>query len=601
MSNKIIGLIISAMDSESSIELYKGIRDEAQKNGYTTEGFVIYPSTASSKVYNEGEYSIYDYVDFSKFDAVIASLNTIADVKVRKQLADKIVASNIPVVSIDYDLANSYMIRNDNYDSVKAMLHYLVEYYGKTKINYISGPMENKESQQRYMAYMDGMAECGLSTEQRVFEGSFFVQDGQNALRFFESNPVSWDFDAIMCGNDMAAISVFAELKKRNISVPEDVIITGYDNVNEVMFSPILSIGRDNYGTGVKAIEILRKHWAGEEVPKVTYAHAYFDKAKKNNGKFFEERVNNLFETSLAEKMVHANIRSFVEESSQCNSFEEYLTVIKKFVRKINPKCFCLSIMKEYCELFNIETNQQDILEKVIVYENGNFLDKAMINEDRSDSIRGQELNSPIHFLENKFGYISFSDSYFPLMPLMYWDWIMGLNHTMNNVYRDLLKREMYMKDGLTGVYNRSGYDHYSEVLVQKSLREQRDICVVFVDLNGLKTINDHYGHESGDVAICALASILKKYNSPSVKVFRYGGDEFVVLAMGYSLDQVMKVGEKLKKDLQLYRQENNIRFNLSASVGYCVRSYDSDEDIETYVKNADERMYEQKRAQKLK
>ncbi|MEE1304780.1 MAG: hypothetical protein U0K68_06485 [Agathobacter sp.] len=140
MSNKIIGLAISAMDSESSIELYKGIRDEAQKNGYATEGFVIYPSTASSKEYNQGEFSIYDFVDFSKFDAVIASLNTIADVKVRRKLADKITGSNVPVVSIDYDLENSYVIRNDNYDSVKAMLHYLVEFHGKTKINYSTFP-----------------------------------------------------------------------------------------------------------------------------------------------------------------------------------------------------------------------------------------------------------------------------------------------------------------------------------------------------------------------------------------------------------------------------------------------------------------------------
>lgn len=599
MSNKIIGLAISAMDSESSIELYKGIRDEAQKNGYATEGFVIYPSTASSKEYNQGEFSIYDFVDFSKFDAVIASLNTIADVKVRRKLADKITGSNVPVVSIDYDLENSYVIRNDNYDSVKAMLHYLVEFHGKTKINYISGPMENEESQQRYKAYMDGMAECGLSSEQRVFEGAFFVQDGQNALRFFESNPVSWEFDAIMCGNDMAAISVFSELKKRNISVPDEVIVTGYDNVNEIMFSPILSIGRDNYGTGVKAIEILRKHWAGEEVPKVTYGSAYFDKSKKNKGKLFEERANNLFETSLAEKMVHANIRSFVEESSQCNSFEEYLTVIKKFVRKINPKGFHLSIMEEYCELFNIETNQDGVLNNEITYVNGKFVSRQSDKGKRSDVSTGHVLSSPIHFLNNKFGVVSFSDSYFPLMPVMYWDWIMALNYTMNNVYRYLLKREMYMKDGLTGVYNRSGYEHYSEIFVQRSLREKRDISIVFVDLNGLKKINDEYGHESGDVAICALASIVNRYSSPTVKVFRYGGDEFVILAMGYSQEQVQEAGKKLEKDLQLYREEHNIKFNLSASVGYCVRPYDSNEDIESYVGKADARMYEQKRAQK--
>jgi len=91
-------------------------------------------------------------------------------------------------------------------------------------------------------------------------------------------------------------------------------------------------------------------------------------------------------------------------------------------------------------------------------------------------------------------------------------------------------KNDLALKDALTGVYNRNGYDERTQELFARWKRSGAPLSLVFVDCNRFKQINDTYGHAAGDVVLIKVADTLMERSRASDVVCRYGGDEFVIL-----------------------------------------------------------------------
>jgi diguanylate cyclase len=99
---------------------------------------------------------------------------------------------------------------------------------------------------------------------------------------------------------------------------------------------------------------------------------------------------------------------------------------------------------------------------------------------------------------------------------------------SLRNEIRD--KSDLALKDVLTGVYNRAGYEERAREFYARWRRSGSDLAVVFIDCNRFKEINDTYGHGAGDLVLSKVAEILSGRARATDVVCRYGGDEFVVL-----------------------------------------------------------------------
>ena len=136
------------------------------------------------------------------------------------------------------------------------------------------------------------------------------------------------------------------------------------------------------------------------------------------------------------------------------------------------------------------------------------------------------------------------------------------------------------MNDHLTGVMNRTGL----QSLLANQYRD-KPLAVIAVDINGLKEANDTYGHDAGDQMIVSVASCLSSVFGPK-RVFRTGGDEFLVIQQDFTEDECREGIQRLR-DLMA-------ESNVSAAVGYAYSScYDSD--FAEMKASADKRMYEDK------
>ena len=149
--------------------------------------------------------------------------------------------------------------------------------------------------------------------------------------------------------------------------------------------------------------------------------------------------------------------------------------------------------------------------------------------------------------------------------------------------------------DELTGLLNRNaGKNHLSEVL--SSLKEDGLCTVALCDLNGLKWVNDTYGHKVGDAVLVHTADVLRRLFRDDF-VARLGGDEFLVVRLGKcSMDQMEQEAEAFLKEMRTAFLAAEQTVSLSASVGIA-QSSDSMVDIDALLQRSDQALYQAKKA----
>ncbi|HEY0347273.1 MAG TPA: diguanylate cyclase [Pyrinomonadaceae bacterium] len=150
--------------------------------------------------------------------------------------------------------------------------------------------------------------------------------------------------------------------------------------------------------------------------------------------------------------------------------------------------------------------------------------------------------------------------------------------------------------DELTGLYNRRGFLAVTEQHVAAIRRDKKVPIVVYADLDGLKEINDSFGHHEGDRALAGAAEILKETFRSSDILARLGGDEFIVLAAITQDESAELLTRRLQEQFAISNTLNGRSYDLSVSVGVAHFGDDDRYSIEELMAQADHAMYEDKR-----
>jgi diguanylate cyclase (GGDEF)-like protein/PAS domain S-box-containing protein len=163
----------------------------------------------------------------------------------------------------------------------------------------------------------------------------------------------------------------------------------------------------------------------------------------------------------------------------------------------------------------------------------------------------------------------------------------------------DALK-SLSLVDELTGLYNRRGFLAFAEHYYNQARRAHKRLMVFYADLDGMKQINDTYGHKEGDAALARTANILRGTFRDSDVIARIGGDEFTILATGASDDNAENICARLQENIRQFNLQGEHRFHLSLSIGVAYFSANCAFSIEELMTQADDAMYRNKRRKKL-
>jgi diguanylate cyclase (GGDEF)-like protein len=153
--------------------------------------------------------------------------------------------------------------------------------------------------------------------------------------------------------------------------------------------------------------------------------------------------------------------------------------------------------------------------------------------------------------------------------------------------------------DGLTGLHNRRSYDTFIDRIWRQSKREQAQLTILLIDIDHFKNYNDHYGHQTGDDALKAVASVIgASAKRPLDFAARYGGEEFVLALYGQGGDSGSVVAERIRKgikDLAIPHVKSSTGDFLTASIGVAIIMPDADRSLDGAVQMADEALYQAK------
>jgi diguanylate cyclase (GGDEF)-like protein len=156
------------------------------------------------------------------------------------------------------------------------------------------------------------------------------------------------------------------------------------------------------------------------------------------------------------------------------------------------------------------------------------------------------------------------------------------------------------LTDDLTGLYNRRRFFVLTEQYLKVAIRIKKRLLLLFIDMDDLKWINDHHGHNEGDQALIDLAKILMQSFRESDIIARIGGDEFVVLFVSTD-DNSERLLTRLDQNLKDYNEQRLRPYLLSISVGTAQFDPEYPISIDQLLSKADASMYVQKQKKRKK
>ena len=162
---------------------------------------------------------------------------------------------------------------------------------------------------------------------------------------------------------------------------------------------------------------------------------------------------------------------------------------------------------------------------------------------------------------------------------------------------KDKLVGSFHSFDSLTGALNRSAFNLIALNEESRIKQENTNSCVVLIDIDHFKGINDHYGHVTGDHILRAFSQLIKLHVRKSDIFCRFGGEEFVILLPDTKLDDAMRITDKLREitattELEISENES-LHIHFSAGISECKAG----NKIEECLKKADKNLYLAKQA----
>ena len=159
--------------------------------------------------------------------------------------------------------------------------------------------------------------------------------------------------------------------------------------------------------------------------------------------------------------------------------------------------------------------------------------------------------------------------------------------------------RSLSLTDELTGLNNRRGFMILANGLLKFARRATHPLCLLYIDMDSLKKINDTFGHTHGDIALTHFAQILTRTFRDSDVIARMGGDEFAVLTIDATESGLTTIQARLQSNVDSHNLESVRSYPLSFSLGIIRVDLDATFTVEALLKQADEAMYIHKKGKK--
>lgn len=561
---------------------------------------------------DRAEADVFELIPYDKTDAIVIMDEKIKSREVVEKILDKASKNHVPAVVIDGENENASLVRFDYAKGFEEVVRHMIEFHKVKRPHFMAGKRNSPFSNERIEVFKKVLRDNDFTfDESMVSYGDFWHEPSRQATLELLKRPILPD--AIICANDIMAINVCDVLQTKGIRVPEEVKVSGFDGLEEAFWSnPGITTAKcDSIELAITLTDVVMSlfkkkgninRWITPgfiQNDSCGCMHCKLDLLKTINGfnnRFYHHQDDIHIMHSLTAKIMTGH------------TSKESLSYLRNQI----TAHMCIVVEKSCLDLENnFLIDDVPKGEKVIVYDW--YSDKDEIIPYNPDEIiphlsdileKGYPLIfNCLEFMGKALGFVCYS---YPRIEIVDYSKMPSLTNSLGmafgsyvmNRYQKYLREKLlraYRHDALTGLYNRLAFLEKIDELHEDSSNYGKTVTLVMLDLNGLKQINDTYGHLSGDEAIASIAKVLKNVCPDNALCVRIGGDEMLSFVLGdFDFDA-------MEKDmvLQMEKESERLGFSVSASIGRATTVFDENMNLDTVIGLADEQMYKMKRQKK--
>ena len=628
---KKIALITDGWKRYVTYAWVQGYRRYASQYHLDTDLYVFqsFGNFNTDEGYNSGEYNITRLPDLRTFDGIILDLSNVSDASLKESFLARVRESGVPAISLLEDLPGLYYSGLDNLTDFSILVEHLITEHGCRKLNYVGASPRNQENQKRLLAYRKTLEKHGILFEpERVIERSFEIKTGIRAFTEFQQKDLLPE--AFVCASDNIAVGVCLAAREAGFSIPEDFLVTGFDNEDKASYCNPRITTADFSKTEIMyhAMELLVDIWNGQTDRRCTYTQAVHifqescrcvSECPPDRGQYIIKRIlSEARQSDMQNWMIDLN-RFLLD----CTSYTDLTSHMQMWLHEHQFGNLYLLMNPD---IFHLE--KVDILPEIPddIYRCVGYPDKMTVVHPVSDTEAVMQLSitdghllpditrtgdqnifvfAPLHFREREVGYVVLQNCDYLLDHQFLFKMLNSFRTALESLYNKLVLckknkqlSQLYIHDSLTGLYNRMAYEKLALPLFQKYMQKKKHLGILFVDADHLKYINDNFGHDMGNLAIRSIASAIHKSCPVGSVCMRYGGDEFVCVIPDFDLPRMHQLEKTILHALEEISDVSRFPFPLETSIGSVIAD-DAVFSLNDYINLADQKMYASKKARK--
>ncbi|MBO7486522.1 MAG: GGDEF domain-containing protein [Spirochaetaceae bacterium] len=641
-----IGLLTNSLGSEYYIAIEKSVSEFCEKHNCVLLIFVTSQLGKSLGAFNYQNRAIAALIKRQNLDGLIFITSPQANYITQEKLFSYIDSFKpLPVVSLGGEVPGIPSIIADNRSGMEQMMEHLINVHHCTRIALMSVHANSSDVIQRTEVYRKVLERNKIPVnEDWIMYGGYSYPSAYAALSAFYEKHGELPFDAIVALNDEMAYGCMDFCELQDFTVPE-IIVTGFDDSERSSCTnPTLSTVSQNLSEQARlAAETLLDVLDKKTVPPVqqvsslalfrqscgclserdtsvnalTYdgqkIYADIGRIRVLSNEWFEKRtqvkrVLSYFNNNQVMVVLQVLRSKFVSDFKNFDIQSASVCIFENPIETDDFEYFQMPEKARILAAYDVDTDYEFDVTKDSDFFNPK---KTMLPDYVNLSFTGRYYILDLYHCETQLGYIIFKPgkwdiivyealcSFFASFLSASIDYTRVESETRKLSDSNLILSTISRTDELTQLLNRRGFEIIGQQTIDAAVSTNQTGLVLFGDLDGLKYVNDTYGHKAGDTALREMARILEKTFRVSDITGRMGGDEFAVVATGMKMEQLPEIKDRIEKYCKEFNASSGYDFELGISLGAVIFD-EAHKDLKELLINADTEQYEEKRRRKV-
>ena len=587
-------------------------------------GYAMYSDRPENR---QGDLNIFRLPDMRDFDGAVIFGSGLYFSGESEAIIDRCKTAGIPVIVQGARFDDTYHIGSDNYAATIDMCRHLCEEHDARKIIFLAGSADSLDSELRLKAVRDYLHDKG--DDDALIDVFYTKWENAAVSRYINEFCSSGKDlpDAFICANDGLAMEACISLDKNGISVPEKVLVTGFDHIegSRIFYPSIASVDQCFVKMGQACGDMWKTLFTGKDCSSEVIVPGEFMPGESCNcmesgNSDAARRLMGRNEFTKRSDQTYFNIKLNVMDSTVLTSisFEEFRSRLHDLLLRdhfIEGDSFHVLLEPNFSLSLNdtaitlTKEGYSPNMDILYSMENGKeftenqFPSRSLVPGYDPNDKNHLYILLALHEGADAFGYIVFRDCIERVLNRDLHSYQNRLGLVMDKFRRaislDMINKrllDIMKRDPLTNVSNRRAFEDKENFLQSKiNSGEDYRFAIAMFDVNNLKLVNDMNGHEAGDaylIRACRLICNIFKH-SP---VYRVGGDEFIAVLTDNDYKNREKLRGELADSLSPYTRELPLPDDF-ISIACGISEYDpsSDESVQDITKRADDKMYENK------